>query len=188
MPDTLDAQVHRGQVFTIGHGGKTADQLVEQLHRLEVGFVIDVRSAPYSRYQPDFSREPLSAHLARNTLKYVFMGDLLGGRPQDPDCYTDEGKVDYRKCRTKSFFIQGLRRIRTAYEQGLRVCLLCSEGKPWECHRSKLVGAALLEEGIDIRHVLPDGTTRSQDEVLRELTAGQVDLFGAQFTSRKAYI
>ncbi len=53
--------------------------------------------------------------------------------------YTD-GKVDYSKCRTKEFFRRGIERIRNAYNQGLRVCLLCSEGKPWQCHRSKLVG------------------------------------------------
>ncbi len=177
-----------GRVYTIGHGGRTPAELVGQLRGDDVRFLIDVRSAPYSRYQPEFSRDPLSAFLSRGGIKYVFMGDLLGGRPPDPDCYTDDGKVDYRKCRTKDFFRRGIQRVRDAYDQGLRVCLFCSEGKPWECHRSKLVGAALGEEGIEILHVLPDGSTRTQDDVLRMLTGGQADLFGNAFTSRKAYL
>jgi uncharacterized protein (DUF488 family) len=175
-----------GRIYTIGHGGRTTDELLDLLRKVEVQFVIDVRSAPYSRYQPEFSREPLEGLLAHHGLKYVFMGDDLGGRPKDPDCYTD-GKVDYSKCRTKEFFRRGIERIRNAYNQGLRLCLLCSEGKPWQCHRSKLVGAALLDEGIEVLHLLPDGGIRTQDEVIQELTGGQGSLFGDHFVSRKAY-
>ena len=175
-----------GRVYTIGHGGRTTEELLDQLRRAEVQFVIDVRSAPYSRFQPDFSKEPLEGFLSRHGLKYVFMGDDLGGRPKDPDCYTD-GKVDYNKCRTKDFFQRGIGRVQSAYNRGFRVCLLCSEGKPWQCHRSKLVGAALLDEGIEVLHLLPDGRAFTQDEVIRELTGGQADLFGEHFVSRKAY-
>jgi uncharacterized protein (DUF488 family) len=176
-----------GRVFSIGHGGRSLDTLVAQLHQLEVSFLIDVRSSPYSRFQPEFSREPLGTQLAERKLRYVFMGDLLGGRPADPDCYDGEGKVDYQRCRTKDFFMRGIERLRTAHVKGTRVCLLCSEGKPWECHRSKLIGWVLHEHGIAVEHVLPDGSLRTQGQVIEELTAGQGDLFGSRFTSRKAY-
>lgn len=68
-----------------------------------------------------------------------------------------EGKVDYQRCRTKAFFVRGIDRLRTASDKGMRVCLLCSESKPWECHRSKLIGWVLQDQGIDVEHVLPDG-------------------------------
>ena len=176
-----------GRVFSIGHGGRSLDVLVAQLHTLEVPFLIDVRSSPYSKFQPEFSREPLTTQLTQRKIRYVFMGDLLGGRPDDPDCYNDEGKVDYQRCRMKDFFVRGIDRLRTAHLKGMRVCLLCSEGKPWECHRSKLIGWVLQEHGIAIEHVLPDGSLRSQEAVLEELTGNQGDLFGSRFTSRKAY-
>lgn len=175
-----------GRVYTIGHGGLTPCKLIEPLQRLGIQFVIDVRSVPYSRYQPEFSRDALEGLLARNGLKYVFMGNLLGGRPQDSECYTD-GKIDYNKCRGKEFFQKGIGRIHAAFENGLRLCLMCSEGKPWECHRAKLIGEVLREQGIEVLHLLPDGTTRSQTDVLRELTHGQGDLFGERFMSRKSY-
>ncbi len=175
-----------GRVFTIGHGNHSREAFLEQLSRAEVSYVVDVRSAPYSRFQPDFSREPLVQFLQQSHVGYVFMGDLLGGRPKDGDCYAD-GKVDYTKTRTKDFFIRGIARLKKAYEQGLSVCLLCSEGQPSQCHRAKLVAAALVDEGIDVTHILPDGSRRSQAGVIAELTDGQSSLFADHFVSRKAY-
>ncbi len=176
-----------GRVFSIGHGGRSLDTLVAQLHKLEAPFLIDVRSSPYSKFQPEFSREPLSSQLIQRQIRYVFMGDLLGGRPDDPECYNDEGKVDYQRCRTKDFFVRGIDRLRTAHLKGMRVCMLCSEAKPWECHRSKLIGWVLQEHGIVVEHVLPDGSLRTQKQVIDEILGTQGDLFGARLTSRKAY-
>jgi uncharacterized protein (DUF488 family) len=175
-----------GRVFTIGHGNRSRVALLEQLTRAEISYVVDVRSAPYSRYQPEFSREPLGQFLRENRVHYVFMGDLLGGRPKDGDCYTDR-KVDYTKVRAKEFFVQGIARLKSAYEQGLCICLLCSEGQPSQCHRAKLVSAALADEGINVLHLLPDGSRRSQAEVIAELTNGQGSLFAEHFASRKGY-
>ena len=175
-----------GCIYTIGHGSRTTDDLLDRLRQVDVQFLIDVRSVPYSRYQPEFSKEPLQQLLAQHGLKYVFMGDDLGGRPKDPDCYIN-GKVDYHKCQTKDFFRRGIGWIRRVYEQGFRVCLLCSEGKPWQCHRSKLIGAALHDEGIEVLHLLPDGGNITQNEAIQELTGGQSDLFGQHFVSHKTY-
>lgn len=180
------SRMARGRIFTIGHGGRSQEAVFEKLSREKVSYVVDVRSVPYSRFQPDFSRDQLEASLRQNNMNYVFMGDLLGGRPKDESCYTD-GKVDYTKTRTKEFFIRGISRLRKAYDQGFSVCLLCSEGHPSDCHRSKLVGAALFDDGIDVTHILPDGVTRTQDEVIDQLTDRQPGLFGEHFVSRKSY-
>lgn len=175
-----------GRVFTIGHGNHTREALLQRLTHAEVGYVVDVRSSPYSRFQPEFSREPLERFLHENRVRYMFMGDLLGGRPADEGCYT-EGKVDYTKTRTKDFFVRGLTRLRSAHEQGLTICLICSEGQPSQCHRSKLLGVALAGEGIDVAHILPDGSHRTQAQVIAELTNGQGSLFTEHFVSRRTY-
>jgi uncharacterized protein (DUF488 family) len=175
-----------GRILTIGYGGYTLPAILQQLTKAQVSYVIDVRSIPYSRHEPNFSREPLDCSLRSHGMKYVFMGDLLGGRPADADCYTD-GKVDYRKTRNKSFFIQGISRLKNAYKQGFNICLLCSERHPSQCHRSKLIGVALSDEGIEVRHLLPDGSQRTQDEVLLDITNGQANLFEDHFVSRKTY-
>lgn len=175
-----------GRIFTIGHGNHSLETFLGQLNRFQIEYVVDVRSAPYSRFQPEFSRELIEQTLRENQIKYVFMGDLLGGRPKDKDCYTN-GKVDYAKTSMKDFFINGIARLKKAYEQGLIICLFCSEGQPSQCHRAKLVSAALVNDDIEVSHILPDGSRQSQAEVIDKLTDGQHSLFGEHFVSRKTY-
>lgn len=173
-------------LYTIGYGSRTMEEFLAVLRAHEVEYVIDVRSAPYSKFKPEFSKASLAAVLKRHGFHYVFMGDLLGGQPDAPDCYSD-GKVDYDKVRTKPFFQAGLDRLKSARQQGLRVALMCSEGRPELCHRVKLIGEALESLGIPVAHIDEDGQLRSQSEVIHRLTGGQLDLFGPAFTSRKRY-
>jgi uncharacterized protein (DUF488 family) len=146
-----------GQIFSIGHGGRTLAGLVDDLRRHAIDYLIDVRSAPYSRYQPEFCRDPLRAELERQGLAYVYLGDALGGRPADPACYDEAGAVDYARCRARPAFQRGIDRLRVAHGKELRVCLMCAEAKPARCHRTRLVGAALAEHGLDVAHILADG-------------------------------
>ncbi len=183
-----DIEMPNGYIFTIGHGGRTAEELLELLQRENIEYVIDVRSRPYSRFQPEFCKGPLQGFLRRNKVGYVFMGDDLGGHPDDPSCYFDDGRVDYDACQTKAFFLRGIDRLLEARRQGLRICLLCSEGKPWECHRSKLIGQFLFDKkGVEISHFLPNGEIRLQKDVMVEVDHGQPGLFGNNLSSRKAY-
>jgi uncharacterized protein (DUF488 family) len=115
------------------------------------------------------------------------MGDTLGGMPKDPCCLTD-GKVDYDKVRARPFFETGLKRVQQAFQQHHRIALMCSEGRPEECHRSKLIGEALVAAGVPVCHIDEDGKLISHAEAIDRLTRGQMDLFGApSFTSRKRY-
>jgi uncharacterized protein (DUF488 family) len=181
----VDAAGRGGRVYTIGHGGRSAEELLDQLRGAGVDVVVDVRSAPYSRYQPEFSKKPLGRFLTRNGTRYVYMGKALGGRPPDSDCYTG-GEVDYAKCRKKESFRQGIEAIRRMCRKGLRPCLLCSEAKPSRCHRSRLIGTALAEQGqgIEVCHLLSDGRVLTQKEVIDELTGGQCQLFDDPFDRR----
>ena len=68
---------------------------------------------------------------------------------------------------------------------------MCSESKPEECHRSKLIGQELLKKKISLNHIVSPDRVKSQETVMIELTKGKgtVDLFGNEidFTSRKSY-
>ena len=149
-----------------------------------------MRSKPYSRYKPDFSKEALERHLKGREIRYVFIGDTLGGQPADPECYTPDGKVDYEICRQKPFFQEGIGRLQQAWQQGHSVVLMCSEGKPEQCHRSKLIGPALDEAGIPLTHIDENDRPLSQEEVMLRVIGGQPSLFGPDFhqlTSRKRH-
>ena len=174
-------------IYTVGYGQRSLDELAAVLRRYEIHYVVDVRSAPYSRFKPEFSKAPLEAALVLAGIRYLFMGEFLGGRPDDPACYTD-GKVDYEKVKAKPFYQQGIARLQAAFRQQQRIALLCSEGRPEECHRSKLIGASLDALGIPVMHIDESGTLQSQAEVIDSLTGGQLSLFGEPaFTSRKRY-
>ena len=174
-------------VFTIGYGARTVDELVAALRANQIMFLVDVRTAPYSRFKPEFSRDALERVLKTHGIHYVYLGDALGGRPVDPDCYVDD-KVDYERVKGKAFYQAGIERVRTAWLRGVRFVLMCSEGKPEQCHRSKLIGETLAALDIPVAHIDEHDQLRSQDEVIQRLTGGQLSLFGdLEFTSRKRY-
>jgi uncharacterized protein (DUF488 family) len=174
-------------VYTIGYGARSLEEFIAALKANGIEYLIDVRTAPYSKFKPEFSKEPLQQRLERDGIRYVFMGDTLGGQPKDPCCQTD-GKVDYDKVRVQPFFEAGMERVRKAFQQQHRIALMCSEGRPEECHRSKLIGEALAVRDIPVCHIDEDGKLISQREVIDRLTHGQMDFFGGpSFTSRKRY-
>lgn len=174
-------------LLSIGYGNtRSSDDFIGLLVRYGVRYLVDVRSKPYSKFRPEFSREALAAIIGRAGLKYVFMGDSLGGLPSDTSAYTD-GKVDYTKCREKQWFKDGIARLTQAHRTGQRVAIMCSELEPERCHRSKLIGAALTDLQVPILHIDESGTLVSQEKVLTRLDGGQAPLFGLELTSRKRY-
>jgi uncharacterized protein (DUF488 family) len=173
-------------VFTIGYGDRTSEDFVALLRAHRISSITDVRSQPYSKFQPEYSREALTAILARAGIRYLFLGDALGGRPEDPSCYTD-GKVDYDKCRAKDLYLRGIDRVMDAHRAGHRFALMCSEKAPESCHRSKLLGQTLCERGVAVVHIDQAGAAVPHAEVIRRLTGGQATLFGDSFLSRGRY-
>ncbi len=177
-------------IFTIGYGARDIGALISILKELDIDYLLDVRSKPYSRFKPEFSKQQLEQELAKNHIRYVFMGDELGGQPDDPSCYDTTGKVDYDKCRQRPQFMIGIDRLRKAHEKQLRVVLMCSEGRPEICHRVTLIGEVLNKEGVDIRHIDEKNSLLSHSQVMLRVIGGQPSLFGDEFfrhTSRKAY-
>lgn len=162
-------------IYTIGYGTRSMADFIGLLQVNRIDFLLDVRSAPYSRSKPEFAKEPLTAALQEAGIRYVFMGDELGGRPDAESCQTN-AKVDYAKVRQQPFFQNGLGRLRKAYDQGRRVALMCGEARPEQCHRCRLIGVALAESGIPVVHIDEEGRIATQEQVMDRLTKGQWDL------------
>lgn len=176
-------------IYTIGYGARDIQQFIAALKMNGIQYLIDVRSRPYSRFKPDFSKDALAAHLDSAGIRYVFMGDTLGGQPSDESCYVD-GKVDYERVAEKAFYKKGIERLQDAYRQQLAVALMCSEGKPEQCHRSKLIANSLDEQAIAVMHIDESDKLISQRDVRLRYSKGQPSLFGDDFqqlTSRKRY-
>ena len=174
-------------IYTIGYGSRSIEELIEVLHAHQIAYLIDVRSAPYSRYKPEFSKAPLANELEQHDIRYVFMGDTLGGRPDDETCYVN-GNVDYEKVKATESYQRGIQRLHTAFSQQQSIVLMCSEGKPEACHRCKLIGATLTQENVAVVHIDENDEQLTQVQVIERLTGGQLSMFGENtFHSRKKY-
>jgi uncharacterized protein (DUF488 family) len=170
-------------LMTIGHSNLPADRFITLLRDSNVSAVIDVRSVPFSRWCPWFSTKALATGLAAGGLAYLQLGDKLGGRPRDPQLYCD-GIADYEAMARRPEFRAGLDRVIDETRRH-RVCLLCSEREPLDCHRCLLVGRALAERGVTLGHIRADGTIEPHavtEQRLLKLAGGEADLFGDQAT------
>lgn len=177
-------------VYSIGHGNKKIEDFIAELQSFGIQYLLDVRSKPFSKWNPQYNQNELKFKLEDFGIKYVFVGDQLGGLPEDRSCYNFDGKVVYDLIKEKEFFQDGISRIAKANDRKIKIALMCSETKPEECHRSKLIGQELLKNDISINHIVSAQKTKSQQQVMMELTKGLgvVNLFGEiDLTSRKTY-
>ena len=143
-------------IYTIGHSNHPIERFVSLLRQHGISAVADVRSNPYSRFHPQFRREPLIRCLAESAIEYLFLGEELGARTRDSQCYDPDGRVSYARLAQTGAFGRGLTRLLIA-TQTQRVALMCAEKEPLECHRTLLVARALERSGIEVAHILADG-------------------------------
>ena len=156
-----------GAVLTIGHSNHALEVFVALLRTHGVTTLADVRSAPYSRFNPHFKRKALDSALEARGIAYLFLGRALGGRPDDPSCY-EKGRVRYDRVARSPLFHEGIERlVRDAKDE--RIALMCAEKEPLDCHRTLLVGRSLEAQGVAVAHILADGSLEPHDEAMDRL-------------------
>ncbi len=166
-------------VFTIGHSNHEGAQFLQLLVQHGIDVLADVRSHPYSRYSPQFNRESLQQALTEVNVRYLFLGDQLGGRPADESFYDENGHVLYWRVAEAPFFREGIERVEFGRQQS-RIALMCSEENPAVCHRCLLVTRVLAERGIDVQHIRGDGSVQSQKEVDEQAGIGRQGMLFAE--------
>src|ERR1700727_2932824 len=117
-------------IYTLGHSTHGLDHFLGLLKQYEIACVVDVRSMPYSKWQPQYNREALAASLKNNGLDYLFMGAELGARSDDRSCYKD-GKVVYGQLAAAPGFKDAVQRLRSD-SMRVRMALMCAEQEPLE--------------------------------------------------------
>ena len=165
-------------LFSIGHSNIPAERFIATLREAGADAVADVRSTPFSRRFPWFSGKSLAATLAHHGMTYLAYGDALGGRPRDAALYRD-GVADYEAMARRPDFHLGLDRL-LADAARSRVCLMCAEREPLDCHRCLLVAHSLAERGLGIGHILHDGMIephQATEQRLLSLVGEDHDLF-----------
>lgn len=158
-------------LFTIGHSSHPIGQFEGLLHKHSIKLIVDVRSSPYSRYAPQFSKDALEKSLRRAGIDYLFLGNELGARRTEENCYVD-GQARYDRIATLPAFRRGIERV-LQEASTRRVALMCSEADPITCHRTILICRELQRTSpdMDIAHILADGTLESQEQAGERLVA-----------------
>ena len=176
----LDGSSIMSVVYTIGHSSQSCEEFVALLLNNGIEVVVDVRSAPYSRFAPQFDRELLNRSLTHSSIKYLFLGSELGGRPNHPEYYDAQGHVLYGRIVSDAAFASGIDRLDRGISE-FRVVLMCGEENPAHCHRRLLVGRVLMERGHQLLHIRTNGRAQTDAEVTTEsgksLVNGQPALF-----------
>lgn len=156
------------QLFTIGHSNHPFSKFADLLNAHGIGFVVDVRTVPMSRYNVHFNRENLESDLEKLRVEYAFAGKFLGGRPPDPLCYKSrvlprEGtdylhEVDYPEVMKRNWFQKGIQRLLEIAAEN-NVAIMCSEENPAECHRHHLIAKYILDTSpeVHIQHIRGNG-------------------------------
>ena len=157
----------RPTVLTIGHSTHALEAFLALLRQHDVTAVADVRSAPYSRFNPQFNREPFAQALGTEGVRYVYLGNELGGRSEDPACYED-GRIRYDRVAATESFRSGLARVVDGAARH-RIALMCAEKEPLDCHRTLLVSRALHEQGVDVAHIHAGGRLEPHGEAIDRL-------------------
>jgi uncharacterized protein (DUF488 family) len=149
-------------IFTIGHSSRTWEAFLELLRAHKIQRVVDVRTVPRSRHNPQFNRETLSAKLRGRRIGYVHLRKLGGLR----HARRDSVNLGWRNASFRGFadymqtpeFAEGLRRL-IALGKQKRTAIMCAEAVPWRCHRS-LISDALLVRGIRAEHIISGKRTQ----------------------------
>lgn len=138
MPETT--------IFSIGHSNKPLEALIELLQQFNIDTLIDVRTSPGSRWHPQFNTHPIQEACDAADMRYELRGKNVGGlgRNVDFDETIDE------------FFERA--------QNGEQIALMCSEGKPDDCHRKSMLAPEFLKRRMTMTHILWNGTSIVQTE------------------------
>ena len=146
-------------IWTVGHSTRPIGEFIDFLRAHEIRLLVDVRTVPRSRYNPQFNTDALAKSLKEADLVHLHMPALGGLREAQEDSINNgwrntsfRGYADYMQT---DKFQRALEEL-MAYSTGTRMAIMCAEAVPWRCHRS-LIADALVARGWEVRHILSQG-------------------------------
>jgi len=168
-------------VFTIGHSTHPIDEFIRLLQQAEIATVVDVRSIPRSRTNPQFNTDALCASLAAVGIGYVHLRALGGrrrrprGAPPSPNrLWRQEAFRNYADYALTESFREGLDELESLAKTQ-HSAIMCSEAVWWRCHR-RIISDYLLADGVTVAHIMGPGKVdpATLTPGARKLPGGQV--------------
>lgn len=143
-------------IYTAGHSNKPGEQFVALLQANDIDTLIDVRTKPYSRFNPQFNQKALDAAMTAGGIKYEWRGNNLGGLA---------GNVH---------FDESIAELVQRAEGGERLVVVCSEGDPAKCHRTSTLTPGFHNLGADVEHILWTGGRKTAEPAGDPKIAGAI--------------
>ncbi|MBD3217377.1 MAG: DUF488 family protein [candidate division Zixibacteria bacterium] len=163
-------------IYTIGYGSLAIEDFLGLLKKSGIRILVDIRSKPYSKARPEYRKKELDRAVRQEGLEYSFLGDKLGGMPEDDTFYDSEGNVDYALLQDSPVYNQGIMELIASAEKS-DICIMCAEALPERCHRGFLISETLYTSGIETKHILHDGKIVDHGKLRVKFDSGQIDLF-----------
>lgn len=154
-------------LYTVGHSTHSIEYFMEMLLEHKVNCIVDVRSLPASRFNPQYNKKALARSLEDHGIIYLHMPEEFGARLTERRLLDENGKVDFEKVRRSKKFASGIDTISKRIWDGDTIALMCSEADPITCHRFAMISPALKH--FEILHILKDKTTVTQEELEHKL-------------------
>jgi uncharacterized protein (DUF488 family) len=150
-------------IYTIGHSTHPLDEFLNILHVFGIELVVDVRTIPGSRYNPQFNETDLKRELEQHNIEYIHLKELGGLRHTTKTSINTawknlsfRGFADYIQTEE---FQTGIEKL-ISLAQKKQTVIMCAEAVPWRCHRS-LIGDTLLVRGFHVEDIMNEKTSKS---------------------------
>ena len=157
------------EIFTIGHSNYNVEKLIDMLRYYNINCVVDIRGTPYSKYNVQYNKETIRNTLIKEGFIYIYMAKEFAAKRDNKESYNKEGYSDFEKVIYEDDFKSGIERLKNGCEKGYRIALLGAMQDPIRCHRSILVGRALVENGFNVKHILDDYSIAYQTDIEKSL-------------------
>lgn len=148
-------------IYTIGHSNHHIEKFIELLEMHEIDILIDIRSAPSSKYAKQYNQKALMVSLKDASIEYKYMGKSLGGRPKDSSVLSSNGMIIRENIENTDWYQRGIKELIETSTKHKRIAFMCSEEDPTHCHRGFIVSNTLIEKGIQILHIRANGDTQA---------------------------
>ena len=153
------------EIYTIGHSNYTIEKLIDMLKKYNINCVVDIRGTPYSKYNVQFDKEIIRYTLTKAGFIYIYMAKEFAAKRINKESYNEEGYSDFELVVNEKDFLDGIERLKNGCNKGYRIALLGAMQEPIRCHRSILVGRALIKYGFNVKHILDDYSIASQEDI-----------------------
>lgn len=161
-------------LYTIGYAAKTVEEFVLCLRKYQINIVIDVRSIPYSKYYDRYDKENVEAFLQKENIKYFSFAKEFGAKREDSAVC--KSIVDYdgkekmvmsyiHTCNTPEFQLGVKQVLNMLKDSNNKICLMCSEEDPFNCHRSIMLAQYFYEKGFDCLHIIDLNSSLKHEEL-----------------------